>query len=132
MVRPSTLAVSAQPEPQTAFLRSPGHYATAIGIMPFNQLHPPFDNPAIRRAVLGAIDQAEAMSAIAGTDRESWRDDIGLFGSGTPLANDVGIEVLRHPRDYAAVKKALGQAGYNGERVVVISPTDVIELGNLT
>src|SRR5437660_7928325 len=70
MVRPSTLAVSAQPEPQTAFLRSPGHYATAIGIMPFNQLHLPFDNPAIRRAVLGAIDQAEAMSAIAGTDRD--------------------------------------------------------------
>jgi ABC-type transport system substrate-binding protein len=36
---------------------------TAIGIMRFNQLHPPFDNPAIRRALLGAVDQATAMQA---------------------------------------------------------------------
>ena len=37
--------------------------------MTFNQLHPPFNNLAIRRAVLGAIDQAEAISTIAGADR---------------------------------------------------------------
>jgi peptide/nickel transport system substrate-binding protein len=36
------------------------------------------------------------------------------------------------PRDCAAVRKALAQAGYNDERVVVLLPTDVIELGNLT
>src|SRR5229473_7397660 len=42
------------------------HFATANGIMTFNQLHPPFDNPAIRRALLGAVDQAEAISTIAG------------------------------------------------------------------
>jgi peptide/nickel transport system substrate-binding protein len=108
------------------------HYATAIGIMRFNQLHPPFDNPEVRRALLGAVDQAEAMSAIAGIDRDNWRDGVGLFATGTPLATDVGIEVLRGPRDYAAVKQALTQAGYKGERIVVISPTDVNELGNLT
>lgn len=104
------------------------HYATAIGILRFNHLHPPFDNAAIRRALLGAIDQAEVMTAIAGTDPANWRDGIGLFGSGTPLANDTGIEVLRSPRDYAAVKQALAKAGYGGERVVVISPTDVTEI----
>jgi ABC-type transport system substrate-binding protein len=43
------------------------HFATANGIMTFNQRYPPFDNPAIRRALLGAVDQAEAMSAIAGS-----------------------------------------------------------------
>ena len=36
---------------------------TAIGIARFNQLHPPFDNPAIRRALLGAFDQAASMQA---------------------------------------------------------------------
>jgi hypothetical protein len=41
-----------------------------------------------RRSV---IDQAEAMSAIAGSDRDNWRDGVGLFGTGTPLAADVGI-----------------------------------------
>jgi len=102
------------------------HYATAIGIARFNQLYPPFDNPAIRRALLGAIDQAEAMTAVAGTDPANWRDGIGLFGTGTPFASDVGIEVLRAPRDYPAVKQALAQAGYKGERIVVIAPTDAL------
>jgi peptide/nickel transport system substrate-binding protein len=61
-----------------------------------------------------------------------WRDDVGLFGTGSPLATDVGIEVLRSPRDYAAVKRALAEAGYKGEKIVVMAPTDVSELGNLT
>src|SRR6516225_9718867 len=106
------------------------HFATANGIMTFNQLYPPFDNPAIRRALLGAVDQAEAMSAIAGSDRSNWRDDVGLFGTGSPFASDVGIEVLRRRRDYAAAKRALTEAGYKGEKIVV--PTDVSEIGNLT
>jgi peptide/nickel transport system substrate-binding protein len=108
------------------------HFATANGIMTFNHLYPPFDNPKIRRALLGAVDQAEAMSAIAGSDRNNWRDDVGLFGTGSPFAIDVGIEVLRRPRDYVAVKRALADAGYKGEKIVVIVPTDARELGDLT
>ena len=100
-------------------------YATAMGFLRFNHLHPPFDNAAVRRALLGAVDQAEAMTAVAGTDRTFWHDGIGLFPAGTPLANDAGIEVLRRPRDYIAVRQALAQAGYNGEKIVVIAPTDV-------
>jgi hypothetical protein len=50
------------------------------GNLPFNHLFRPFDNPAIRRALLGAVDQAEAMTAIAGTDPTDWHDGIGLFG----------------------------------------------------
>jgi peptide/nickel transport system substrate-binding protein len=108
------------------------HFATANGIMTFNHRYPPFDNPAIRRALLSAVDQAEAMSAIAGGNRDNWFDGVGLFPTGSPLATDVGIEVLRSPRDYAAVKRALAEAGYKGEKIVVIVPTDVSELGNLT
>src|SRR5262249_11263594 len=33
------------------------HFATANGIMTFNHRYPPFDNPAIQRALLGAVDQ---------------------------------------------------------------------------
>src|SRR6516225_10165501 len=54
-------------------------YATATGILRFNHLLPPFDNVAVRRALLGAVDQAEAMTAVAGTDRAFWHDGVGLF-----------------------------------------------------
>jgi peptide/nickel transport system substrate-binding protein len=98
--------------------------ATAMGFLRFNHLHPPFNNAAVRQALLGAVDQAEAMTAIAGTDRALWHDGIGLFPAGTPFANDAGIEVLRRPRDYVAVRQALARAGYNGETIVVVAPTD--------
>src|SRR3984893_16270208 len=95
-----------------------------MGILRFNHLHPPFNNMAVRRALLGAVDPAEAMTAVGGTGNTLWHDGIGLFAAGTPLANDAGIEVLRGPRDYAAVRQALARAGYDGEKIVVLAPTD--------
>jgi len=59
--------------------------------MRFNHLHPPFDNAAARRAVLGVIDQAEFMTA-ATEDLSPWRDRVGVFTPGTPMANEAGIE----------------------------------------
>ena len=94
--------------------------AGSIPIMRFNQLHPPFNNPAIRRAVLGAMDQADVMNAVAGTDRAFWRDRIGLFGPASPMVNEAGIEVLSGPRDYGKVKRDLAVAGYRGEPVIVL------------
>jgi peptide/nickel transport system substrate-binding protein len=107
-------------------------YATVTGILRFNHLHPPFDNVAVRRALLSAVDQAEAMTAVAGTDRAFWHDGIGLFPPGTPFANDAGIEILRGPRDYAAVRQALARAGYTAEKIVVLIPTDVQEVRALS
>jgi peptide/nickel transport system substrate-binding protein len=92
----------------------------SIPIMRFNQLYPPFNNPAIRQALLGAIDQAEVMNAVAGTDRTLWRDRTGLFGSLSPLANEAGIEVLSRPRDYDKVKRDLTAGGYRGEPITVL------------
>ena len=93
----------------------------SIAIMRFNHLQPPFDNAAVRRALLGAVDQADVMSAVAGTDRTYWRDRIGLFGPSSPLANEAGIEALSGPRDYEKVKRDLAAAGYRGERIVVLA-----------
>ena len=101
------------------------HYATAMGILRFNHLHAPFNIAVVRQALLGVVDQAEAMIAVAGNDRTFWHEGIGLFPVGTPFANDAGIEVLRRPRDYAAVRQALARAGYSGEGIVVVAPTDV-------
>ena len=99
--------------------------AGSIGIMRFNHLQPPFNNPAIRRALLGAADQAAAMTAVAGTDPRYWADQIGLFGREAILANDAGIEALAAPRDYQKVQRDLAAAGYRGEQVVVLVATDI-------
>ena len=98
---------------------------TAIGIIRFNHLQPPFDNPAIRRALLGAVDQVAAMQAVAGTDPAGWRDRIGLFGPEAPLENDAGIAVLDGPRNYARVRRELTAAGYHGERIVALDTADI-------
>ncbi|MFC5396086.1 ABC transporter substrate-binding protein [Bosea vestrisii] len=100
----------------------------SIAIMRMNHLHPPFDNPAIRRAVLMAIDQAEFMEAVGGPDKTLWRTGVGLFPPGTPMANDAGMEVLNGPRDIAKVKQALAAAGYKGEKVVLLGVTDLANL----
>ena len=94
--------------------------AGSIGIMRFNHLHPPFDNPEIRRALLGAVRQDDIMTAVAGTDRRFWRDGVGLFHPGTPFANDAGIEVLTGARDDARARRELAAAGYRGEPIVVL------------
>jgi peptide/nickel transport system substrate-binding protein len=95
--------------------------AGSIPIMRFNHLYPPFNNPAIRRALLGAIDQADVMNAVAGADRTSWHDRIGLFGPSSPMANEAGIDALSSPRDYDKVRRDLTDAGYRGEPIVVLA-----------
>jgi peptide/nickel transport system substrate-binding protein len=50
-----------------------------FGFLRPNCLFPPFDNPAIRRALLGAIDQAEFMTAAIGADPSQWRVPTGYF-----------------------------------------------------
>ena len=95
-----------------------------IAIMRMNQLQPPFDNPAIRRALLGAVNQSDFMQAVVGTDPSLWHDDVGVFCPGTPLANQAGMGVLTGKRDMAKVKADLAAAGYQGERVVVLVASD--------
>jgi len=98
---------------------------SSISILRFNHLTPPFNNPAIRRAILGALDQSAYMTAGFSEDRSLWRTDVGVFTPNTPMANDAGIEVLRGPRDMDKVKRDLAAAGYNGEKVVVLQPMDL-------
>jgi peptide/nickel transport system substrate-binding protein len=94
-------------------------------MMRFNQLFPPFDNPAIRRALLGAVDQSDFMTAVAGTDPSGWRDKVGYFPPGSPLAGDVGMQALQSPRDLTKVKKELIAAGYKNEKIVVMVASDL-------
>ncbi len=95
-----------------------------MGCMRFNQLFPPFDNPAIRRVVLSAINQRDVMEAVAGADASLIQLPNGLFANGTPMANEVGLGALKGSADPAALKQALANAGYKGERIVILAASD--------
>jgi peptide/nickel transport system substrate-binding protein len=95
-----------------------------LGCLRFNQLHPPFDNAAIRRVVVAAMDQKEVMEGVAGAEPSLYKTDIGIFVPGTPMASTAGVEVTRGPKDYAKLKKDLAAAGYNGEKIVVLAASN--------
>ena len=95
-----------------------------IGFLRFNQLFPPFDNPAIRRAVLKAVNQREFMEAVVGGNAP-FDSQCGLFTTGTPLANDAGMEALSGKHSIADLKRELEAAGYKGEKIIYLEPTDV-------
>jgi peptide/nickel transport system substrate-binding protein len=96
-----------------------------IGCLRFNHLFPPFDNAAIRRVVLAAMDQKEVMTAVAGAEPSLIKTDVGLFVPGTPMASTVGVEITRGPKDLDKIKKDLAGAGYKGERVVVLAASTI-------
>ena len=97
-----------------------------------NHLQPPFDNPAVRRALMGAIRQQDYMQVVAGEDRSLWKDGSGFFLPGAPMSSDVGLEALTGPRDLAKVRADLAAAGYKGERVVLLAPADFPVLNGMS
>src|SRR5690606_12584110 len=86
-----------------------------IAYMRFNHLTPPFNNPAIRRALIGAVNQSDYMIAINGPDKSLWRDGVGYFCPGSPFESKAGMEKLTGKRDLAKVRQELEKAGYKGE-----------------
>ncbi|OJW21775.1 MAG: ABC transporter substrate-binding protein [Rhodospirillales bacterium 69-11] len=112
-------------------LRRAGHIKVEVkdptgvlGFLKMNCLQPPFDNPGVRRALLGAVVQEDYMTAIAGTDPKMWRTGVGVFCPGTELANDAGMEVLTGKRDFDRVRADLNAAGYDGQKVALMVATD--------
>ncbi|MBR0651438.1 ABC transporter substrate-binding protein [Roseomonas terrae] len=103
-----------------------------MAMLRFNHLHPPFNDPAIRRALLHSVNQADFMTAIMGDDRSLWRDGIGVFPHSSPLANDEGLTAMTSPRSTDAARAALRAAGYANQKVTVLHPTDVVNNNTLT
>lgn len=95
----------------------------SAGMMRFNHLHKPFDNPKIRRAVAMAVKQEDYMKAMVG-DPRFYSTCKAMFICGTPFATDAGSQGLLDGNIEAA-RKLLAEAGYDGTPVVVMQPTDL-------
>lgn len=96
-----------------------------MGVIRFNSLQPPFDKPEIRRIVLQAVSQPDYMNPVTGGDAGAWKSCHSLFPCGTPYGIPPENAGMSDTPDIAAKKAALAAAGYNGEKVVVMNPSDV-------
>ncbi|AWB25491.1 ABC transporter substrate-binding protein [Methylobacterium currus] len=94
-----------------------------IGAFRMNHLHPPFDNPKVRQAVLMGMNQEDYMRALIGDDDKLWKPLPGFFTPGTPLYSEAGGQKIGKG-DIAAAKKLLAEAGYKGEPVVCVVAQD--------
>ena len=96
-----------------------------VGHLRLNHMQPPFDNPAVRRAVQAAVKQDDYVQAIVGDYPAMGRGGVGLFTPGSALASDMDMEIYTAPRDPARIRQMVKASGYGGEKVVLIGATDV-------
>src|SRR5213078_65945 len=89
----------------------------------FNFMYPPFNNQKMRQALLYVIDQNDYVLGIAG-DVKNGHPCYSYFTCGTPLASEIGAEPLKGKRDFDKAKQLIKEAGYKGEKIVIISATD--------
>jgi peptide/nickel transport system substrate-binding protein len=88
-----------------------------------NSAIPPFDKPAARQALLYLVDQKENLDAIGIRASEQVPYCPAFFMCGSPLETSAGARGLQRI-DVAKAKSLLAEAGYAGERVVFMDPTD--------
>ena len=103
-----------------------------LGFLRFNALYPPFNDVRVRRAIRDVLVQPDFMSAVA--LESDWRECHAVFPCGLPGVT----EFTPAPRGEAAMDRAraaLREAGYNGEPIIHVNPTDfpaVTQQGRVT
>jgi peptide/nickel transport system substrate-binding protein len=94
-----------------------------LGCVRLNWLHAPFDNPKMRQAVMLVASQPDYMTAFVG-DQKLWNVCPGFFTCGGPMENKAGSEWLTGKRDYEKAKELIKEAGYKGEKIILLDAVD--------
>ncbi len=102
-----------------------------IGIFRPNHLTTPFNNPAVRRAVLTAVNQMDFMTAVIGESTVPGyatlrRENIGYFAPESPSASTAGLDRLKKSVD--AARAELQAAGAIGSKLVLLNATDLASI----
>ncbi len=98
-------------------------------ILRLNHLHPPFDNPKVRRAAMAAMNQAPILRAQVGLP-DMYRTCFSIYPCGTEFATEVGMELVAKP-DLKRARRMLQESGYDGTPVVLMQPTDLAVIAKL-
>ncbi len=98
-------------------------YGQIMALRP-NHVAAPTSNPAVRRAMMAAIDQKEVMTAVMGGDPDNWKVPYGFMATGKPEVDNAGLENVTRRRSKAEMKKMLEESGYKGEKLVLLHATE--------
>jgi peptide/nickel transport system substrate-binding protein len=88
-----------------------------------NSLFPPFDNYKARQALVYLTNQADEMQAVVGDPELFRKSCLTYFMCGSENETAAGGEALLKP-DVEKAKALLKEAGYKGEPITVLLPTD--------
>ncbi|MER9204179.1 ABC transporter substrate-binding protein [Mesorhizobium sp. M0933] len=94
-----------------------------------NFLQPPFDNVKARQAMLHLIDQ-EAFMRVMFPDPRYTQTVSSIFGNDTPYPNDENTGWFKKGGDPHKAKQLFQEAGYAGEKIIILQPTDWPEASN--
>jgi peptide/nickel transport system substrate-binding protein len=89
-----------------------------------NSLFPPFDNYKARQALLYLINQEDIMQAVVGNPDLYLKFCPTYFMCNSANATDAGADALKGGVNYEKAKALFREAGYKGEPVTVLFPTD--------
>lgn len=92
-------------------------------LLRMNCLQKPFDNVKARQAILHLVDQ-EAFLHIINPNPKYNRPITSLFGTNTPYTNDANIGWYKKGGNPERARQLFKEAGYAGEKIVVLQPTD--------
>ena len=97
-----------------------GYYA----VLRPNHAIAPTANRQLRQAILASVDPVEVMQSFMGDDSRGYHAPVGCFLPGSESANSAGMDRLGGRKTLAQVREMLRLAGYNGEKLVLLHPTD--------
>ncbi|MDX8510027.1 ABC transporter substrate-binding protein [Mesorhizobium captivum] len=100
-----------------------------VFFMRMNCLQKPFDNVKARQAMLNLVDQEAVMRTTY--PPEYIRTITSFFGNDTLYSNDENTGWFKKGGDPEKAKQLFKEAGYAGEKVVVLQRTDWTEAGNM-
>jgi peptide/nickel transport system substrate-binding protein len=99
------------------------------GVLRFNHLHPPFNNPKVRQAALAAMPQEPFLRAQVGV-KELYRPCPSMFTCNTPYGSAKGSEI-QSKSNMKKAQELLKSSGYDGTPVLIMKPTDLAAIQKL-
>ena len=101
----------------------------SVGWIRLNFLHPPFNHPKARQAMLYIVKQADHMK-VTFSDPKYYKTCSSLFTCGSPMENDANTDWFKGGQNFAKAKQLFAEAGYKGEPILLMQATNIAYMSN--